>query len=47
MEIFLITLIVLLFGLLTYIFRGIFKSNKTTKFYHKSKFFGENRFEQK
>lgn len=47
MEIFLTTLIVLLFGLLTYIFRGIFRSNKVTRFYHKSKFFGENRFEQK
>lgn len=30
-----------------YIFRGIFRSKKSkTRFYHKSRFFGENFFEQ-
>ena len=41
-----IAIIVILGSLFFYIFRGIFKSSKKIKFYHKSRLFGENKFEQ-
>lgn len=45
-------ILTLIFGILVlillgFIFWGIFKSNKTTtKYYHRSRMFGENYFEQ-
>ena len=41
-----IAIIVILGSLFFYIFSGIFKSGKSIKFYHKSRLFGENHFEQ-